>query len=279
MAAVSAGEWLRYHDAMPTIAQTVEILEQFAPPALAEDWDNVGLLVGDPSRPVKRLLTCLTLTPATVAEAVIESADLVVVHHPLPFRPINRITSATPVGRMLLALIEAKVAVYSPHTAYDSARHGINQRLAEALRLDAVRPLAPAAPTIDPHSGTGRIGELRKAARLVEVAQSLKSFLGVPSIGAVGSRDAQVRRVAIACGSGGSLLDAARQQSADCFVTGEASFHTCLAAEADSICLLLAGHFASERFALDLLADFLAEKLPGTAVWSSRQEKDPLSVL
>jgi dinuclear metal center YbgI/SA1388 family protein len=264
---------------MPTLAETVEILEQFAPPALAEEWDNVGLLVGDPARTVARLMTCLTLTPTTVQEAVSESADLVVVHHPLPFRPLTRITADTTVGRLLLALIEAKVAVYSPHTAFDSAREGINQRLAEALELDEVRPLTPAMRLDEPTIGTGRIGKLPRVAKFADVAAKLRTFLRVSNVRAIGAPDGMVRCVAVACGSGGSLLDAARSKSADCFVTGEASFHTCLEAEATGICLLLVGHFASERFALDLLADVLSQELPDVRVWSSQTERDPLIVL
>lgn len=269
-----------YYDvAMPTVAQTVEILEQFAPTALAEEWDNVGLLVGDSDREVSRLMTCLTLTPTTVEEAVAESADLVVVHHPLPFRPMTRITTETTIGCLLLALIEAKVAVYSPHTAFDSAREGINQCLAEALQLEDIRPLAPAASLDDPALGTGRIGRLSKATKLADVAEMLEAFLDAKTIRAVGAIATEVTHVAFACGSGGSLLNAARLQRADCFVTGEATFHTCLEAEAVGICLLLVGHFASERFALDLLADFLKPKLPDVQVWSSRREMDPLRVI
>jgi len=64
-----------------------DYLEQFAPPQLAEDWDNVGLLVGDPRLHVQRIMTCLTVTPASAEEAVREGANLIVTHHPLPFRP------------------------------------------------------------------------------------------------------------------------------------------------------------------------------------------------
>ena len=73
---------------MPTIGDVAVILEQFAPTALAEDWDNVGLLVGDPSWPARRVMTCLTITPTSVAEAVQAEADLIVAHHPLPFEPL-----------------------------------------------------------------------------------------------------------------------------------------------------------------------------------------------
>ncbi|MFH1266373.1 MAG: Nif3-like dinuclear metal center hexameric protein, partial [Planctomycetota bacterium] len=115
---------------MHTVKVIAEFLDQFAPHRLAEEWDNVGLLVGDSSGRVNRVMTCLTITPATAAEAIEAETDLIVTHHPLPFRPLKRLTTDTPTGRVLLDLIAGRIAVYSPHTAFDSAEEGINQRLA-----------------------------------------------------------------------------------------------------------------------------------------------------
>ena len=94
---------------MPTIAAIAEFLEHFAPARLAAEWDNVGLLVGDRAAEARRIMTCLTVTPDSVAEAVAEQADLIVTHHPLPFRPLRRLTSDTPEGRSLLSLIAALI--------------------------------------------------------------------------------------------------------------------------------------------------------------------------
>ena len=116
---------------MPTVNAISEFLDAFAPPDLAEDWDNVGLLVGDRETAGDRLMTCLTVTPASANEAIDGGADLVITHHPLPFRPLKHLTTDTTPGRLLLDLIRAGIAVYSPHTAFDSAASGINQRLAE----------------------------------------------------------------------------------------------------------------------------------------------------
>jgi putative NIF3 family GTP cyclohydrolase 1 type 2 len=92
-------------------------LEQIAPLALAAEWDNVGLLLGDSKAEIKRVLTCLTVTPEVVAEAVDEKADLIVTHHPILFRAVKRLTAATAEGRMLLDLIRNNIAVYSAHTS------------------------------------------------------------------------------------------------------------------------------------------------------------------
>jgi dinuclear metal center YbgI/SA1388 family protein len=259
---------------MLTVSIIAAFLEDFAPPRLAADWDNVGLLIGDSRRPVQRVMTCLTVTPASVAEAVTEKADLIVTHHPMLFDAVRRITTDTTEGRMLLDLIAAGIAVFSPHTAFDSARSGINQRLAEGLGLTDVGPLVPDA--TDPKLGTGRVGFPETAATLTSIAYRLKDFLNLPGVHLVGDPKMPVRAVAVACGSAGELLPAARRAGCDCFITGETRFHTCLEAESTSIGLLLTGHFASERFAVELLAELLTSQFPTAKVWASKQERDPL---
>ena len=126
---------------MPTVAAVVEFLEHLAPPALAADWDNVGLLLGERTAEVRRIMTCLTVTPDSAAEAVAEGAGLVATHHPILFRAVKRLTDASAEGRMLLALARAGVAVYSPHTAFDDAPDGINALLARRIGLVGVGPL------------------------------------------------------------------------------------------------------------------------------------------
>src|SRR5690606_1150103 len=105
----------RVMGAMVAVGEIAEFLREFAPLELAESWDNVGLLLGRTEAPVRELMTCLTVTPDTVREAVEQRAGLIVTHHPFPFRPLKQITSETIVGRLLLELAEARVAVYSPH--------------------------------------------------------------------------------------------------------------------------------------------------------------------
>src|SRR6476469_6879970 len=126
---------------MPSVAAIADFLEVFAPSVLAEYWDNVGLLVGDRSRNVSRIMTCLTITPVSAAEAIAEQADLIVTHHPLPFKALKRLTADSHEGQLLWDLIGARVSIYSPHTAFDSAREGINQRLAEGLGLTNIQAL------------------------------------------------------------------------------------------------------------------------------------------
>src|SRR6059058_4935666 len=123
---------------MPTVSAICTFFERFAPPALAADWDNVGLLFGDGAAQVRRLLTCLTVTPAVVAEAVADKVELIVTHHPILFRPAKQLSTATAEGRLLWPLARAGIAVYSPHTAFDNTAGGINDSLARRLGLTNV---------------------------------------------------------------------------------------------------------------------------------------------
>src|SRR5437660_9871450 len=126
---------------MHTVDAVIHYLDEFAPRELAAEWDNVGLLLGDRDTDVRNVMTCLTVTPESAAEAIAEQAQLIVTHHPILFRAVKRLTTATPEGRMVLSLVRSNIAVYSPHTAFDNARHGINELLARRLGLEDVRPL------------------------------------------------------------------------------------------------------------------------------------------
>ncbi len=263
---------------MLPLKQISDYLEQFAPPELAEDWDNVGLLAGDGEATVKRLMTCLTITPRSADEAIQRQADLIVTHHPLPFHALKRLTTTTTTGRLLWDLITHRVAIYSPHTAFDSTVNGINQQLAEGLGLDDIAPLVPIEGASE-GAGSGRFGHLPQATPLHHVAKQLRTFLGIEHLQFVGGTNASIERVAVACGAAGEFLSAARRANCDLLVLGETNLHTCLEAEASNVALLLPGHFASERFAVEHLATVLAGRFPELEVWASATESDPLHLL
>lgn len=257
---------------MTTVGDITRFLEQFAPLELAADWDNVGLLVGDPALQVTRLMTCLTITPASAAEACEAGVQLIVTHHPLPFRPLNKLTTDSSTGRLLWQLMRAGVSVYSPHTAFDSAADGINAQLASKLQLQNTQPLVPHPAG----HGTGRSGELVRPISVREIASNTKRLVGADYVQIVGDPSTLVKRVGIACGSAADLLPCAVAAGCDVFLTGEARFHDCLEAEARGIALLLVGHFASERLGVEHLAEVLAQKFADIETWASRRERDPL---
>ncbi|MCE9546527.1 MAG: Nif3-like dinuclear metal center hexameric protein [Planctomycetia bacterium] len=260
---------------MTTVSTVTSFLDLLCPPPLAETWDNVGLLVGDLASEVRRVMTCLTVTAESVDEAIRQRAELIVSHHPVLFQPINRLTTATAEGTNLLRLIAAGAAIYSPHTAFDSAADGINQRLATGLGLSEIVPLL-SRETDPPGTGGGRCGMLASGSTLTTLAERAKTFLNIPRAQIVGPPDRAIGRVGVACGSAGDFLAQARAMGCDCLVTGETRFHTCLEAEATGVALLLIGHYASERFAVEHLAGVIQKEFSTLSVWASRDERDPL---
>ena len=262
---------------MPTLAEVTDELERLAPLRLAADWDTVGLLIGGRRPRIERVMTCLTLTERVAAEAVAERADLVVVHHPLPFRPLGRITTATGTGRVLLALIESGVSLWSPHTAWDSAAGGINDQLAAILDLERVVPLEPAADL--PLAGFGRAGTAARDTSVADLARRAAARLGARGVQIAGDETRPAGRVGIICGSGGDGIEQVRRAGCDTLLTGEIRLHHAVEAEAAGLAVIAVGHHASESFSLPVLARRLAAAVPGLTCWASRQERDPLAWL
>ena len=145
---------------------------------------------------------------------------------------------------------------------------------AEGCGLGEIQPLVPSREV--PELGAGRWGRLPRPATLAEMTTRVQKFLGLRGLQRVGRPEQLVHAVAVACGSAGQFLSAARAAGGQLLVTGETNFHTCLDAEANGVALLLPGHFASERFGVEHLATSLAGQFPGVTVWASRAEQDPL---
>jgi putative NIF3 family GTP cyclohydrolase 1 type 2 len=124
--------------------------------------------------------------------------------------------------------------------------------------------------------GSGRFGTLGPAQTLGQLVAKVKQFLRISGLHAVGDVQQPIQRVAVACGSAGEFLDVAIERGCQLLVTGETRLHTCYEAEARGVALILAGHYASERFGLERLAGVLAQKFPSLTIWASREESDPL---
>jgi dinuclear metal center YbgI/SA1388 family protein len=126
-----------------TVGHWQTILDGFFPPGLAEPWDNVGLQVGDRSWEAERIMVALDPTLEVIAEAIGSGCGLLVTHHPLLFRPLDRVDLGEPAGRAIGEAVRARLAVFACHTNADAARPGVTDALAEALDLRATAVLRP----------------------------------------------------------------------------------------------------------------------------------------
>lgn len=128
---------------MYTVKTITQALEQKAPLAWQESYDNCGLQVGDPNMKVKGVLLCLDITEAILEEAIAKNCNLIIAHHPLLFSGLKKITGATYVERIVMKAMQHQIALYAAHTNMDNWKDGVNAKIAEKLHLTNTRILAP----------------------------------------------------------------------------------------------------------------------------------------
>ena len=341
----------------------VGLIEELAPKKLAESWDNVGLLVGDGSQPVKKLMVSLDVPEWVVDEAIEKKVDLIVAHHPIIFSGLKRINSDSVLGRKLLKLIKNDIAVYCTHTNYDFAKGGLNDVFARQLGLtdfttieaihteklykiavyvpkehvDKVRdamttagagfigkyssctfrteglgtfkgeegsnpyigevgkletaeeykletiapekvlnkviakmqkahPYEEAAYDVYPlHNqgdvlGLGRLSELSSERTLAEYAKQVKESLGLKEVRFAGNPDKKIKKVAVQNGCGNKFASSARFAGADVLVTGDMQYHEITDALEAGLCIIDAGHYATEKIMIKSIAEYLSSR-------------------
>jgi dinuclear metal center YbgI/SA1388 family protein len=260
------------------LGEVIAALDARYDPSLAESWDAVGLVCGDPGEPVRRVLFAVDPTAAVVDEVIEIGADLLVTHHPLLLTPVHGVPADDPKGRLVHRLVRAGAGLFVAHTNADRAPdHGVNDALAAVHgQIDTV-PLEPTAS--DPRAGLGRVGELPAPITLRGFAELVADALPgtVGGVRVAGDPARTVHRVAVCGGSGGSLLPAAAAAGADVLLTSDLKHHP--ASEAGEVAgpaLCDVAHFATEWPWLPVAADVLERDLGGRIeVTVSRLRTDP----
>lgn len=268
----------------PTVAEVVAVLAAHYPPQWAAEWDRVGLVLGEPAAPVRRVLCVVDCVPETVTEAMAVGAQLIVAHHPLLLRPVSSVAPTTYKGRIVHQLIRNEVALYVAHTNADVANPGVCDALAARLGLTDLRPLRPGVgggePSAPPGCGSGRIGVLPQSRTLAELTTYAASVLPPTAWGvrAAGDPDRLIRTMAVCGGAGDTYLADAAAAGVDAYLTADLRHHPAsehLAAGGPA--LLDAAHWATERPWLDSLAALLRDTLDVAAVVSDL-DTDPWTV-
>lgn len=262
------------------VREVVDAMEALFPPALASDWDAVGLTVGDPDAVVHRVLFAIDPVWSVADEATALEADLLITHHPLFLRPVHSVAATSSKGRLVHRLVREGIALFSAHTNADHAAPGVSDALADLLGVGDCRPLVPLAGAL-PGVGTGRVGTLAEAVTLEQFAEHVATVLPPTAHGVRVAGDPQrtVRTIAL-CGGAGDAFLADAAQVADVYVTADLRHHRAQDHLADSDCALIdVAHWASEWPWLDAAAgalrSALAERGTSVEVLVSAQPTDP----
>lgn len=251
---------------MTTVREIESFLYGWAPRELAESWDNVGMLVGDPEAAVERALVALDITPQVAEEALERGCQLIVAHHPVmncAWHPVQTVRADDRQGRTLTALLRGGVAAICMHTNLDAAEGGVNDQLAKALGLTDTIPLN--------EQKIGRIGTL-------SCEKPLEQFLHdvVKSLGCRGLRyrdgGRPVRRVAVGGGACGEYIPQALAQGCDTFVTSDLRYNDFL--DTQGLNLIDAGHFPTEDVVCAEVVRRLQKAFPDIRVSKSAVHHD-----
>ncbi|MFC0266181.1 Nif3-like dinuclear metal center hexameric protein [Alloscardovia macacae] len=256
-----------------TLGEMVEVLETLYPLELAESWDEPGLIVGDPSWPVRKVYCAVDPTEETVQAAVDAGADLLITHHPLYFRATHTVAGSTFRGAMVTTLIENHCALWVGHTNVDSAVRGQGFAFVHALRqwgLDVVDegPLVPSS-TLE-GCGLGRMLSLVSAAEnddevtLKDFARAVSCILPATVSGVLvsGEPERVVHRVAVLPGSGDSEIATAHAAGADVYVTSDLRHHPVLDARQETgMAFIQTPHAAIEKLVFPILVEDVSAAL------------------
>jgi len=245
----------------------VRVMNRIAPLSLAEKWDNVGLLIEAP-RPrtsASQILLTIDLTSAVVQEALSAQTGVIIAYHPPIFRPLSALTLANPLQSSLLSCAAAGISIYSPHTALDCVKGGVNDWLARGVLNGTSGGISILREGKEGGAGQGRLVSLAQGERIDSLIQRIKRFLRLdhvqvasPVLPSLSKTYAKVTTVALCAGSGGSVL---KDTDADVYLTGEMAHHEVLEAIALGRHVILCGHTNTERGYLPTLAKNLELEL------------------
>lgn len=255
---------------MTTAKQISQFLNQIAPFDTAMDFDNVGLLVGDPEAEVASVLVSLDITSQVVAEAIQMGAQLILSHHPVIFTPIKKLRPKD----IPTQLIQNNLTAICAHTNLDLAPCGVNASLASALELQNCTPFKKYR---DTDLAEGLLGTLLSPLSPQGFAAYVKERLHCDGVKyTVGNRE--IKTVGVSCGAGSGLLFDAAGCGVDAFVTGDSKHHELLAAQEMGITMVDAGHFNTEDVVIRPLIQLLQKEFPKVLFQKSSQT-DPVCYL
>lgn len=245
-----------------TVADICARMETWFPANTAENWDKVGLILGNPTQEVHRIHLALDPVASTVDEAIAASADMLITHHPLYLRGVSFLPESDPKGALVAGLIRNDIALFNAHTNGDVAVDGVADALGRIAGLKNAEVLDPAGVDAEGNPiGLGRIGDVEPMT-FGELADRIADALPAGSHGLLvgGDENATIRRVAVSGGSGDHFLDLARERGADVYLSADLRHHPASEhLEGGTPYLLSASHWASEVVWLPILAEKLRQ--------------------
>lgn len=253
---------------MTKLKDITDYLGMLFPSEIAEDFDNIGLLVGRADKDISKALICLDCDSAVVREAIEENAQLIITHHPVIFDPIKRICDDTPFGEMIISALENNISIYSAHTNLDSAPGGLTDEICKMLDLTPVSAL---------DGNVGRICRAPKNDTAKLLSERIKCVLSVAHLYSTFTEDKKIKTVALVNGGGASCAESAVNLGVDVFISGDLKHHQFLHfKENKNTDFIEIRHFDCEFPVCRLLQEKLSDKFSSLNLKISEAQRNPL---
>lgn len=243
-------------------------LEELSPVSYAEDWDNVGLIVGRKDKDVRKVYIAVDPTDEVIESALQVQADMLITHHPLIFRAIKKVNSDDFITRRVLRLARHDVSYYAMHTNFDIM--GMADEAADRIGLKKRSVLSVTYEDDIAKEGFGRAGRLPAVMTLKECAEYVKKCFGIKHVKVYGDLGTELETAAICPGSGKNMIRDAVKAGADVYITGDIEHHEGLDCVAQGLMVIDAGHYGIEKIFIEYLKDYLKRNFPDIAVYTHR---------
>ncbi len=245
-------------------------LEQLSPLSFAEGWDNTGFLVGRQDKEIKKVCIAVDPSEPVIMQAIREKADLLLTHHPLIFKPLNRIMNEDFIGRRIYMLIRHDICHYAMHTNFDVM--GMADAAADLLGLHNRQVLEVTYEDNVSQEGIGRVGRLPHVMTLRECAELVKLRFSLDHVRVYGDSEQTVERAAIVPGSYAGALEQAVRSGAEVLITGDVKHHMGLDALAQKLLVIDAGHYGLEKIFVANLTEYFKREMPDISRYEAIEE-------
>ncbi len=236
--------------------EIIDFLNTVAPPQLAESYDNVGLLLGERQKNVQKVLVTLDVDEMVAKEAKALGADMILSHHPLIFAPLKRITGEDGTSKTIMELLKHDISLVSMHTNFDSVKSGLGDAFLDAF-ADTTHRVALDG---DEENGIGRIADMREPIVFSALLANIQKAFGTSTLRYIGDEKKMISKIAAVNGGGAEYIYAAKEQNADCFVSGDIKYHQARFAYENNIALVEVPHYNAEIIFCSMMKNLLKKQ-------------------
>ena len=259
------------------VIEIAKIIDSWMPTSIAEDFDNVGLIIGDPESKITSILVTLDTTEDVVEEAINKGCNLIVSYHPIIFNGLKQITNDSYVQKSVMKAVKNNISVYAIHTSLDNHPKGISYLLSDLIGLKNISILLPKEEKLNKLKiGIGSIGDLEKPMNEIAFFDLLKNKLGLKYLRHTNKLNKKISKVSVVVGSGSFAIKDSIESNVHAFITSDLKYHNFFEADNNAI-LIDIGHYESEKHIKLFIREFLNEKLPNFTILLSEQNINPVN--